>query len=464
MYPLARIFYCCLLLLVACAKDADKANSLPQDEFIQVYFNHRETQRHTYTDPYREIERPGDNLEAIIIEEIDKAKSSIDLAVYELNLPLVAQALANKHHDGVTVRVIIDNDYSRSLTELSAAEINQLDQRDRQKYEELVQLVDVNQDQELSSTEIAQRDALTILQQAGVQVIDDTADGSKGSGLMHHKFMVIDNERVLAGSTNYTLSDIHGDFSNPETRGNINHLLRIQHAQVANLFREEFNYLWGLPELGMNPKFALAKPWRSPQSFSWQDTQITIQFSPTSSEQTWSYSTSGLIGKTIDSATKSVDLALFVFSAQELADILQYKQEQGIMIKGIFDPGFAHRYYSEMLDLLGVTLYSQYSHCQPEANNHPWLNPLDTVGIAQVNSGDKLHHKFAVIDDATVISGSHNWSEAANSQNDEAVIIINNAKVAQHFVQEFQRLYSSGFLGISTEINEKLEQQQQKCG
>lgn len=461
MYRLAKIFYCCLLLLVACAKDANKVNSLPQDEFIQVYFNHRETPRHTYTDPYRKIERPGDNLEAKIIEEIDKAKSSIDLAVYELNLPLVAQALAKKHQDGVTVRVIVDNDYSRSFINLSAAGINQLDQRDRQKYEELVQLVDLNQDQELSPTEIAQRDALTLLHQAGVQVIDDTADGSKGSGLMHHKFMVIDHETVLAGSTNYTLSDIHGDFSNPETRGNVNHLLQIQNAQVANLFREEFNYMWGLPELGINPKFALAKPWRSPQSFSWQDTQITIQFSPTSSGQTWSDSTNGLIGKTIDDATKSVDLALFVFSAQELADILQQKQEQGITIKGIFDPGFAHRYYSEMLDMLGATLYS---HCQPEANNHPWLNPLTTVGIAQVNSGDKLHHKFAVIDNVTVISGSHNWSEAANSQNDEAVIVINNAKVAPHFVQEFQRLYSSGFLGLSTQINSKLEQQQQKCG
>jgi phosphatidylserine/phosphatidylglycerophosphate/cardiolipin synthase-like enzyme len=461
MYRPARIFYCCLLLLIACAKDADKVDSLPQDKFIQVYFNHRETQRHTYTDPYRQIERPGDNLEAKIIEAINKAKSSIDLAVYELNLPLVAQALAKKHHDGVAVRVIVDNDYSRSLTGLSADEINQLDQRDRQKYEELVQLVDVNQDQELSPTEIAQRDALTILQQAGVKVIDDTADGSKGSGLMHHKFMVVDHETVLAGSTNYTLSDIHGDFSNPETRGNVNHLLRIQNAQVAKVFREEFNHLWGLPELGINPKFALDKPWRSPQIFSWQDTQMTIQFSPTSSEQPWDYSTNGLIGKTIDSATKSLDLALFVFSAQELANILQHKQEQGIAIKGIFDPGFAHRYYSEMLDLLGVTFYS---HCQPETNNHPWLNPLDTVGIAQVNSGDKLHHKFAVIDQATVISGSHNWSEAANSQNDEAVIVISNAKVAQHFVREFQRLYDSGFLGRSAEINSKLEQQQQKCG
>jgi hypothetical protein len=91
-----------------------------------------------------------------------------------LNLPLVAQVLAKKHQDGVAMRVIVDNDYSRSFIGLSAVEINQLDQRDLQKYEELVQLVDVNQDQELSPTEIAQRDALTILQQAGVKVIDDT--------------------------------------------------------------------------------------------------------------------------------------------------------------------------------------------------------------------------------------------------------------------------------------------------
>ncbi|NJL53482.1 MAG: hypothetical protein HC930_17350 [Hydrococcus sp. SU_1_0] len=82
------------MLLVACSKDTDKVNSLPQDEFIQAYFNHRETKTQTYVDPYRQIERPGDDLEAIIIQEIASAKSSIDLAVYELNLPLIAQALA----------------------------------------------------------------------------------------------------------------------------------------------------------------------------------------------------------------------------------------------------------------------------------------------------------------------------------------------------------------------------------
>jgi phosphatidylserine/phosphatidylglycerophosphate/cardiolipin synthase-like enzyme len=460
MYRLTRLFYGCLLL-AACSKDIDKIDSLPQDKFIQAYFNHRETQAQTYIDPYRKIERTGDNLEAIIIEEIATAQSSIDLAVYELNLPLVAKALVEKHLDGVKVRVILDNDYSHSFTELSSVEISQLNQHDRQKYEQLFQLIDLNQDRQLSSTEIAQRDALSMLEQAGITTIDDTADGSAGSGLMHHKFMVIDHKVVIAGSTNYTLSDIHGDFDNPETKGNVNYLLRIDNAQVANLFSEEFNYMWGDSARGIESRFGSDKPWRSPEFFSWQNTQITIQFSPTSQQQNWSFSTNGLIGKTINNATKSIDLALFVFSEQELADILQVQHDRGLEIKGIFDPGFASRYYSEMLDMLGVSLYS---HCQPESNNNPWLHPLDTVGTALVDSGDKLHHKFAVIDSETIISGSHNWSEAANYRNDEALIVITNSKVAQHFVQEFQRLYSSAVLGLSAKIDNKLEQQQQKCG
>ena len=44
--------------------------------------------------------------------------------------------------------------------------------------------------------EIASGDALAIVRSAGVPVIDDTADGSKGSGLMHHKFVVIDGKTV----------------------------------------------------------------------------------------------------------------------------------------------------------------------------------------------------------------------------------------------------------------------------
>jgi phosphatidylserine/phosphatidylglycerophosphate/cardiolipin synthase-like enzyme len=59
--------------------------------------------------------------------------------------------------------------------------------------------------------------------------------------------------------------------------------------------------------------------------------------------------------------------------------------------------------------MLGVSLANK---CEYEANNRPWQSPVATVGIPQLPKGDVLHHKFGVVDGQTVITGSHNWSEA----------------------------------------------------
>ena len=461
MYRLRWIFLFWVLLIPGCGKNSQQFPSLAQDEFIQVYFNHRANNHNTYSEPYRKIKRPGDNLESIIIQEIAAAKHTIDLAVQELNLPLVAQALVKSHNSGVKVRVILDNNYSRPLSELTQQEIRQLNARDRQKYKQFRQFVDLNQDGKLSPPEIAQRDALVILEQAGIPIIDDTADGSKGSGLMHHKFMVFDGQILITGSANFTLSGIHGDFDNLATRGNVNHLLRIENTELADLFTEEFNYMWGEGVLGgNNSKFGLDKPWRSPKLITWGNTQITLQFAPTSRKQDWHSSTNGLIAKTIAKGKESIKLALFVFSEQKIADTLQQKQEQGIEIQGVFDISFAYRYYSEVLDMLGITLYQK---CRAEKDNNPWKNSLNTIGTAELAVGDKLHHKFAIIDDKIVIAGSQNWSISANKNNDEALIIISNYTVSQHFVQEFQRLYRSASLGLSPQTKTKLENQRREC-
>ena len=455
----SALIFIASLVLTACSIDTQEINhKLPQDKFIGAYFNYQEAS--TYLEPYRQIERSGDNLEAIIIEAIAESQSSIDLAVQELNLPLVAQALAAKKREGIEVRVILDNNYSRSFADFKSTEINSLESRDRQKYQEYVQFVDLNKDKQLDSAEIAQRDALKIIRQAGIEIIDDTADGSKGSGLMHHKFMVVDRKVVITGSANFTLSGVFGDINDHTTRGNVNHLLRIDNWTVANLFTEEFNYMWGNPQLNIKSQFGLNKPWRSPQSISWQDTEIIVQFAPTSSQKDWNLTTNGTIGKTINSARESIDLALFVFSEQKIANILQSKSQQGIKIRGVFDRSFAYRYYSEVLDLLGVV---SLWRCQPESNNNPWNNPLKTIGIARTNYGDKLHHKFTLIDGETIISGSQNWSAAANYKNDEAIIIIKNLTVAKHFKQEFSRLYDSVDLKTSASLKDQLERQHQKC-
>ena len=78
--------------------------------------------------------------------------------------------------------------------------------------------------------------------------------------------------------------------------------------------------------------------------------------------------------------------------------------------------------------------------------------------------GDKLHHKFAVIDNKTVITGSFNWSPSAAHTNDETLLVIHSPQLAKHFTREMDRLWESAELGITPRIQRKLERQKIRCG
>jgi phosphatidylserine/phosphatidylglycerophosphate/cardiolipin synthase-like enzyme len=107
--------------------------------------------------------------------------------------------------------------------------------------------------------------------------------------------------------------------------------------------------------------------------------------------------------------------------------------------------------------MLGVTLTG--ANCRIEAHNQPWQQPITSIGVPQLPQGDLLHHKFAVLDGRTVVTGSQNWSEAANRTNDENLLVIQNPTVAAHFQREFERLYSNASLGLSPATQDKLAQQ-----
>ncbi|MDZ8258002.1 DUF655 domain-containing protein [Nostoc sp. ChiQUE01b] len=432
---------------------------LSQDPLIQVYFNHSESSE--YQEAYRQQTRLGDDLEKQIVDAITQAKSTVDVAVQELRLPRVAQALVDRQIAGVKVRIILENTYSRPGSSLTSAEVGKLDKREQERYNEFRQFIDINQDNQLSSAEINQRDALMILQNAKIPWLDDRADGSAGSSLMHHKFVIVDNRLVIITSANFTLSDTSGDFTNSSSLGNANNLLQIDSPELASSFTEEFNIMWGDGPGGQpDSRFGLKKPLRLPKQITLGNTKITVQFSPTSPTQPWNNSSNGLIGKTLDSATKSIDMALFVFSEQRLGNILEKRHQQSVEIRALIEPQFAYRSYSEALDMMGVALSNK---CKYEIDNHPWSNPITTVGVPVLPKGDLLHHKFSVIDSQTVITGSHNWSDAANNGNDETLVVIENSIVAAHYVREFARLYTKVKPGLPPAIQEKIKLEQTRC-
>lgn len=433
---------------------------LPQDPQIQVYFNNSLSA--SYQEPYRRLTRTGDNLEQVILEGIGSSSQSVDVAVQEFRLPLIAEALVKRHQAGVKIRVIVENTYRRPWGNYSPDDLAKLSSREKERYQEFVRLADLNGDGQLSQEEIDQRDALVMLEKAKIPIIDDSQDRSQGSDLMHHKFLVIDRKWVIVSSANFTTSDVHGDFVNPDSRGNPNHVLKIESVPLAELFTEEFNQMWGGDgRENQERKFGLQKRWRSSQEIRVGSTQILVKFSPTSPQVPWLESSNGLIGQILPKATQSINFALFVFSEQIIGNILEKQSERGIKIKGLIDRSFIYRPYSEALDLMGVFLPNE--KCVVSSDNHPWKTPLETVGFPLLPQGDLLHHKFAVLDQKIVITGSHNWTKAANLSNDETLLVIDNPTVAAHFQREFDRLYRNSVLGLPSKVVNKIEKQIQKC-
>jgi phosphatidylserine/phosphatidylglycerophosphate/cardiolipin synthase-like enzyme len=86
------------------------------------------------------------------------------------------------------------------------------------------------------------------------------------------------------------------------------------------------------------------------------------------------------------------------------------------------------------------------------------------VGIPRLPGGDKLHHKFAVIDNRTVITGSFNWSPSAAHQNDEVLLVMESPLLAAHFTREMDRLWRGAELGINERLAHKLTANRRRCG
>jgi phosphatidylserine/phosphatidylglycerophosphate/cardiolipin synthase-like enzyme len=448
------------LLCSGCSQAGSVVGTAPADlampEQIDVVFNHNARSR--YRSPLTGDWRNGDDMEAWLIEAIDAAHEEVLVAVQELSLPKVAQALIAAQQRGVHVAVVLENNYSQVWSEQRPSRLNQ---RDRQRWHQLNRLADSNGDGSTSPEEAFRGDAVALLMAAAVPIINDTEDGSSGSGLMHHKFLVIDQTTVITGSANLTSSGIHGDAGRPSSRGNVNHLLRFHSPELALLFRKEFTQMWGDGPGGeKDSRFGLQKASGSIQTVRLGDIQVDVLFSPHPKRD--ANHGLNLLAKQLKATRQHIDMALFVFSAQQLTNVLREQIKEGVGIRLVADPGFASRPFSEVLDLLGVSLPDRA--CKVEAGNLPLDQGLKGVGTPRLARGDKLHHKFAVIDNRKVITGSFNWSPSAAHTNDETLLVIHSPQLAQHFTREMDRLWNGAELGITARMRRKLNRQKIRCG
>lgn len=62
-----------------------------------------------------------------------------------------------------------------------------------------------------------------------------------------------------------------------------------------------------------------------------------------------------------------------------------------------------------------------------------------------------MHNKFAIIDEAVIITGSFNWTLSASTKNQENILILENKQVVNSYLSEFNKLWISFKLYDETE-------------
>lgn len=458
-----------------CTETAEQLNQVENDPgSMNVYFNKCAEEQYA---TMGNATNYNVNLEDRLIHRIQNATTSIDLATYEINLPGVIDALMTKAAEGVDVRVVAD---AKDGSDPHYAERYQLM---RLYVEKLVrgqdQTIGTADDSTVFSDSImfavedqTMREQYGLpstpvgMEQVTVEVGNDTESGyeladaeQKSAGAyyspgsqMHNKFAVIDGKWVFTGSWNFTVTGLYGSEENMENDilgGNTQHVVEINSQDLAGVFTTEFNEMWGSSGQSPDPVSS---------NYHGRKTDNTLHTVQVGDKQVDIYFSAGddAIGEMTSYVKNEADystyFSIFAWSDQALVDELKYKWEgsyqdgqgtlTGFDVRGIFDQSFWNQWWSASVDMTGRTA-SETSTNNP---NTRWNHPAP---VYEDQEDRKMHAKTMLIDaanpnsDPTVIVGSTNWSNNGNDINDENMLFIHDADVANQFLQEFNARYEA---------------------
>ena len=125
----------------------------------------------------------------------------------------------------------------------------------------------------------------------------------------------------------------------------------------------------------------------------------------------------------LDAATDSAHVAIYAFTSEAIDDALIEAAGRGVEVQIVAD-------------------LSQSS----EPNEEPVLARLQNAGLdLRLASGFNygiMHHKFAVLDGRTVLTGSFNYTDSAKDRNDENLLVFADARLAATYETAFQELWA----------------------
>jgi cardiolipin synthase len=205
------------------------------------------------------------------------------------------------------------------------------------------------------------------------------------TGLMHRKIVIIDDHKLLIGSANFTKDSlqIHENlFALCDSTGLASALLQDKGGGQHFIFGSQTAELWLLPQDRKAEKRLL---------------------------------------DLIDSAKETIRVAMFTWTSERFARAIIAAHRRGVDVQVALDRtssmGTSKR-VARQLNEAGIPLF--------------------------VNQGaGLLHHKFALIDDRTLIMGSANWTVSAFVRNAEVVLILNPlTEVQQHFFTKLWNILS----------------------
>ncbi len=142
-------------------------------------------------------------------------------------------------------------------------------------------------------------------------------------------------------------------------------------------------------------------------------TQIDVYFSPDDGVQA---SFLGLL----ENAQESIYFMAFSFTADSMGEAIRNRAREDVVVAGVMDDE------------------------QVNSNVGTEFDPFRQAGLDVLRDANEgqMHHKVMIIDESIVVFGSYNFTNSAETRNDENLIVIYNEEIAAQFMAEFNRVHS----------------------